>query len=197
MSLIACTECGKQVSTEANTCPSCGCPVPKQARNDPAAPTNATPAVVPGAPGAQSVLLQVRPSWWNFSWHLVLFVVLVPLLIVFVTQSWRTVGWPLPLVWLVILVLHTMYRRRSFVMRIYSDRVSVVEGFLAKESSEFFIKDIRSIDVKQGIWGRLVNIGDVTISTAATVESAEVAPGVPRPNKIKDLLISQRQKSAT
>ena len=83
MSLIACTECGKQVSTEANTCPSCGCPVPKQARNDPAAPTNATPAVVPGAPGAQSVLLQVRPSWWNFSWHLVLFVVVVPLLIVF------------------------------------------------------------------------------------------------------------------
>ena len=28
MALVACTECGKQVSTQASTCPSCGAPVP-------------------------------------------------------------------------------------------------------------------------------------------------------------------------
>ena len=27
MALVACTECGKQVSTQASTCPSCGAPV--------------------------------------------------------------------------------------------------------------------------------------------------------------------------
>ena len=39
-------------------------------------------------------------------------------------------------------------------MRVYTDRVSVEEGFFAKETSEFFIKDIRSIDVRQGgiVW---------------------------------------------
>ena len=88
-------------------------------------------------------------------------------------------------------------RRHSFVMRIYSDRVSVEEGFWSKESSEFFIKDIRSIDVRQGFWGRLVNIGDVTISTAATVEAAEKASGIPQPKRIKELLIGQRQQSVT
>ena len=82
-------------------------------------------------------------------------------------------------------------------MRIYSDRVSVEEGFWSKESSEFFIKDIRSIDVRQGVWGRLVDIGDVTISTAATVDAAEVAHGVPQPKRIKELLIAQRQQSTT
>ena len=82
-------------------------------------------------------------------------------------------------------------------MRIYSDRVSVEEGFWSKETSEFFIKDIRSIDVRQGVWGRLFGIGDVTISTAATVDAAEEARGVAQPNRIKELLISQRQQSPT
>jgi uncharacterized membrane protein YdbT with pleckstrin-like domain len=73
----------------------------------------------------------------------------------------------------------------------------VEEGFWAKESSEFFIKDIRSIDIRQGIWGRLVGIGDVTISTAATVDAAEEARGVAEPKRIKEMLIWQRQQSPT
>ncbi len=120
---------------------------------------------------AQAVLMEVRPSWWNFGWHLLFCWLLVPLFI-------------------------ALYRRYSFVMRIFSDRVSVEEGFWSKETSEFFIKDIRSIDVHQGIWGRLVGIGNVTISTAATVDAAEEAHGVAQPNRIKQLLISRRQDSA-
>jgi uncharacterized membrane protein YdbT with pleckstrin-like domain len=170
--LIACAECGSQVSTEANACPSCGYPLAQRERSDPDAPTPATQATAVAAVGAQSVLLEVRPSWWTFGWHLMFFWLLVPLLV-------------------------ALYRRHSFVMRIYTDRVSVEEGFFAKETSEFFIKDIRSVDVRQGVWGRLVGIGDVTISTAATVDAAEEARGVPQPNQIKDLLIAQRQQSTT
>lgn len=197
MALIACTECGKQVSTEAKACPSRGFPVAEQAHNDPAAPKLATQVVVIVASNAQSVLLQVRPSWWNFVWHFLFFLLVVPLLIAFVPHSWWEFGWLLLFVWLVVLLLNALYRRHSFVMRIYSDPVSVVEGFWSKESTKVFIEDIRSIDVKQGIWGRLVNIGNVTIFTAAAVDAAEEAPGVPRPNKIKDLPISQRQQSTT
>ena len=167
MALITCPECGKEVSTEAKACPACGFPVAE--RNVPA-PTPAAQASAQDAVDAQAVLLEVRPSWWNFGWHLLFCWLLVPLFI-------------------------ALYRRHSFVMRIYSDRVSVEEGFWSKESSEFFIKDIRSIDVRQGIWGRMAGIGDVTISTAATVDAAEVARGVPNPNQIKELLISRRQQS--
>ena len=77
---------------------------------------------------------------------------------------------------------------------LYADRVSIEEGLLAKEFTEFFIKDIRSIDVTQSVMGRIFNVGDVTISTAATVDAAEVAEGVPHPTKIRDLLIAQRQR---
>jgi uncharacterized membrane protein YdbT with pleckstrin-like domain len=164
MALIACPECGKEVSTEAEACPACGYPLGER---NAAAPSlgNQVRAV-----DTQSVLLKVRPSWWNFGWHLLFFWLLVPLFI-------------------------ALYRRYSFVMRIYSDRVSVEEGFWSKETSEFFIKDIRAIDVRQGVWGRLVDIGDVTISTAATVDAAEAARGVGQPKRIKELLISQRQQS--
>ena len=115
---------------------------------------------------------EVRPSWWNFGWHLAF-------------------------CWLVIPLLVALYRRHSYLMRIYSDRVSIEEGFWSKETSEFFIKDIRSIDVRQGVWGRMAGIGDVTISTAATVDAAETATGVADPNEIKDMLIAQRQQAAS
>lgn len=170
MALISCPECGHQVSTEAQACPGCGFPL--EERRDLSVPSPPAQADAVDSVGAQEVLLVVRPSWWNYGWHLLFCWLLLPLLIAF-------------------------YRRHSFVLRIYSDRVSIEEGFWAKESSEFFIKDIRSIDVRQGVWGRLVGIGDVTISTAATVDAAEEACGVAQPKRIKELLISQRQQAGT
>ena len=173
MALITCPECGKDVSTQAKACPACGFPVADRgafAAAPPGTPAERTSKL--DAVDAQAVLLAVRPSWWNFGWHLLFFWLLIPLLVAF-------------------------YRRHSFVMRIYSDRVSVEKGFWSKDSSEFFIKDIRSIEVRQGIWGRMVGIGDVTISTAATIDAAEQAPGVPDPKRIKELLISRRQQSPT
>lgn len=170
MALIACPECGRQISTEARACPACGYPLAERSRTAASSPEAQADALE--AVDTQAVLLEVRPSWWNFGWHLLFFWLLIPLLV-------------------------ALYRRHSFVMRIYSDRVSIEEGFWAKETSEFFIKDIRSIDVRQGLWGRIVGIGDVTISTAATVDAAEEACGVAQPKHIKELLIARRQQTAT
>jgi uncharacterized membrane protein YdbT with pleckstrin-like domain len=167
MALIACPECGREISTAAKTCPACGYPLAE--RSPAVTPSPEAQASAMNAVDTQTVLLEVRPSWWNFFWHLLFFWLLIPLFV-------------------------ALYRRHSFVMRIYSDRVSIEEGFWAKETSEFFIKDIRSIDVRQGVWARMVGIGDVTISTAATVDAAEEARGVADPKRIKELLIAQRQQ---
>jgi uncharacterized membrane protein YdbT with pleckstrin-like domain len=172
MALIHCPECSKPVSTEARVCPACGYRVAERVGADAAVLQPAASASAVDAVDAQAVLLEVRPSWWNYAWYLLFCWLLVPLFM-------------------------ALYWRHSFVMRIYSDRVSVEEGFWSKESSEFFIKDICSIDVHQGMWGRLVGIGDVSISTAATVDAAEEARGVSQPNRIKELLIAQRQQSTT
>lgn len=208
MPLIICTDCGRQVSTSASACPNCGWPVPAQKEQRAAPPVVTTPPEVTRPPvvtppvarpdtDANTVLLTVRESWWNFSWHVFAFVIAMPLLLWIIPNDWWSWFWAAPVGWAVFSFMHTWYHRKSFVMRIYPDRVSVVEGFIAKETSEFFIKDIRSIDIRQGLWGRIVNIGDVTISTAATTEGSELAEGVPRPRAIKELLISRRQQHST
>ncbi len=89
------------------------------------------------------ILREVRPSWWNFARHLLFSWLLAPLFV-------------------------ALCRRNGYLMRIYADRVSIVQEVQAKETTEFFIKDIRAIDLRQGFWGRMAGIGDVTIATAVT-----------------------------
>ena len=160
MALISCPECTRPVSSEAAACPGCGYPVVRKRMEERARPEEAM--------DPHQALYEVRPSWWNFGWHIAF-------------------------CWLVVPYLVALWRRHSYVMRIYPDRVSIEEGLWEKETTEFFIKDIRAIDVRRGFWGRMVGIGDVTVSTAATVDAAETACGVADPDGIKALLIARRQ----
>jgi uncharacterized membrane protein YdbT with pleckstrin-like domain len=163
MPLVSCPDCKRQVSSEAVACPSCGYPIAARVRD------GALAATIPTT--VDTVLLEVRPSWWGFFWHLLF--------------AWLVIPW-----------LVALYRRHALVLRVYPDRVALERGVFTKEHREFFIKDIRSIDVDQTMLGRLVGVGDVSISTAATVDAAEQILGVPAPMRIKDLLISQRQTVA-
>src|SRR5205809_744502 len=71
MPLINCPECGKQVSTAAHACPSCGFPVAEKLEKGEAIAS-------PTADSAAAELLaEVRPSWWNYFWHWVFFFLIV------------------------------------------------------------------------------------------------------------------------
>src|SRR5262245_9112134 len=157
MALIDCPECGRQVSTAAQACPSCGFPLAAQ---------RAQPATARD----DEVLAEVRPSWWRYFWHLVFAWLLIPLLIAWI-------------------------KRCSVVLRVYRGRVTLKRGLLSKCEREVFVRDIRSIDIDQSFLGRVANIGDLTISTSATVDAAEHVEGVPNPQQIRDLIIAQRQNA--
>ncbi len=164
MALINCPECGKQVSTAAQACPHCGFPVAERAGQAP----SAEPAA-PVRPGAGAPLAEVRPSWWRYFWHLVFFWLIVPPLI-----AW--------------------WRRASVVLQVYPGLVRLERGLISKCYREFMIRDIRAIDIDQSFLARLVDIGDLNISTAATVDAAEHIQGVPHPKAIRDLILGQRQQ---
>jgi uncharacterized membrane protein YdbT with pleckstrin-like domain len=53
-------------------------------------------------------------------------------------------------------------------------------------------RDIRSIDVDQSFFQRLIGIGNLTLSTAATVDAAEVINSIPDPRGVRDLILAQR-----
>jgi hypothetical protein len=155
MPLINCPECGRQVSTAAKACPSCGFPVAEKLPEPTAAP-------------ADELLAEVRPSWWRYFWYLLFFWLIIPFLIAWVKRS-------------------------AVVMRVYRGRVTLERGILSKCRREFFLRDIRSIDIDQSLLARMVNIGDLTISTSATEDASEHLDGVSNPQSIRDLIIAQRQ----
>jgi len=150
-------------------CPECGRQVSTAAKSCP----NCGFPVAEKLPEARTatsdeLLAEVRPSWWRYFWLLLFFWLIIP--------------------WIIAAI-----KRSSVVMRVYPERVTLRRGILSKCERELFMRDIRSIDIDQSFLDRMVNIGDVTISSSATEDAAERIEGVPAPQKIRDLIIARRQ----
>ncbi len=155
-------------------CPDCGKPVSPSARACPSCgyPVAEKVGEQDQPPATQSVpqgqlLAEVRPSWWGYFWHLFFFWLIVPPIIAY-------------------------FRRSSTVLRIYEGRVTIERGILSKCYQDYNSRDIRSIDVDQSLLQRMVDVGDLTISTSATVEGSEELKAIPDPKGIRELLLAQR-----
>jgi len=162
MPLINCPDCGKPVSSSAHACPSCGYPVAEKLAQQPAAQPS-----VSSESDSGELLAEVRPSWWGFFWYWFFF-------------------------WLLVPPLAAYFRRTSTVLRIYPRRITLERGIFSKCYQDFNPRDIRSIDVDQTFFQRLLEIGDLTISTSATVEASEQLKSIPDPTGVRDLIIAQR-----
>ncbi len=162
MALINCPDCGKPVSDSAHACPYCGYPVAEKLAQQ----ANAGEAATSGS-GKREPLAEVRPSWWGFFWYLFFF-------------------------WLIVPPIVAYFRRLSTVLRIFPDRITLERGLFSKCYLDYTPRDIRSIDVDQSFLQRLVGIGTITISTAATVDASEQLRSIPDPRGIRDLILAQR-----
>ena len=153
------------------TCPDCGKPVSDAARACPGCgyPVAERQAAIPGAATAArgEPLAEVRPSWWGYFWHLFFF-------------------------WLIVPPLVAWFQRASTVLRIWPDRITLERGLLSKCYQDYNPRDIRAVDVDQNFGQRLVGIGDLTISTAATAEGSERMASIPDPRGVRDLILAQR-----
>ena len=156
-------------------CPECHKPVSTEAR---ACPNCGYPLAdklaqqpVTGAESARvedrKVIAEVRASWWGYFWHLFFFWLIVPPIIAY-------------------------FRRASTVLRILPERITLTRGLLSKCYRDYNPRDIRSIDIDQSFLQRLVGIGDITISTAATAEGTEQVKSIPDPKGVRDMILAQR-----
>lgn len=114
------------------------------------------------------LLLEARPSWWNFFWHFFFF-------------------------WLIIPPIIALVEHAALVLRVYENRVVLEKGLLSKRVNEIFISDIRTVDTRQGITQRIFNIGNIMFGTAGTSGYESVAHGIHDPRSIRDLVMKQRQ----
>ena len=156
-------------------CPDCGKPVSTAAHACPncgypvAEKSKPAEDVAPAERGASrtQLLAEVRPSWWHYFWYLFFFWLIVPPIIAY-------------------------FRRLSTVLRIFPERILLERGIFSKCYQDYNPHDIRSIDVDQGFLQRILGIGNLTISTSATVEAAEQLRAIPDPQGVRDLILAQR-----
>src|SRR5512137_1350009 len=100
MALIDCPECKKPVSTAAQACPNCGYPISAKLGEQ------AETAESPTAPNAEP-LVEVRPSWWGYFWHLFFF-------------------------WLIVPPIVAHFSRSATVLRVFPQRITLTRGILSK-----------------------------------------------------------------
>ncbi len=93
----------------------------------------------------------------------------------------------------VVLVIVILWKRACLTLRVHTDRVIIERGILAKSFKELFITDIRTIDINQSIFQRLMGTGDMIITTPGT-QPKDVLKGFPDPSETKDAIIHLRQK---
>ena len=156
-------------------CPDCGKPVSTEAHACPncgypvAEKLDRKPAADAESPASQAVepLAEVRPSWWRYFWHLFFFWLIVPPIIAYVHRS-------------------------ATVLRVFPHRITLTRGLFSKCYRDYNPRDIRSIDIDQSFFQRIVGVGDLTISTAATAEGAETIKTIPNPQAVRDLMLAQR-----
>jgi uncharacterized membrane protein YdbT with pleckstrin-like domain len=120
----------------------------------------------------ETVVVDLHPHWWYFSRHILTGVPLLALVIVTARihdQDLRNVvRWPvgvLVLVWALWLVgKYLQWLRTYFVVT--DQRVLFRSGVFGRRGVEIPLESISNIDYRQGLWERLIGVGNLDIESA-------------------------------
>jgi len=93
-----------------------------------------------------------------------------------------------------IILLYVFLDRRFKKYIVTSRRVTARQGIFTKTVDEVNIAHICSMNVKQSLWGRLWNYGDIFIGTAGTSGVEVTIHGVSDPAAFKELIARQGVK---
>jgi hypothetical protein len=205
MPVIACPDCGRDVSPLAPACPHCGRP----------SPGGTTPM-----PAASPAALQEETLWRGTpspkvlvgrAAGLLLIVIGIPLLAHALTLQApdldsaariARIGWfftaIVALVQLVRLAI-ALVRIRSTLYTITNQRVMVERGIVTKAVSEIDLRYIDDSQFFQSLTGRILGIGNVTLISSDKSTPTYVLEGVADPRRLRELIrahayqASQRQ----
>ena len=140
-------------------------------------------------------LSRIMPSWWHFTGALALATAF------FVTGGWAFFAgrpyWrlvPIGFVGAAILFGLVALARRGLSWSITSERLIERRGILASRRREVELADIRSVEVDRRFMQRLLGIGNVLVSTAASADFLIKLEDVADPDMIAETLRQARLK---
>jgi len=129
--------------------------------------------------------LSLRPAWrYYWKWYLLIVIALS----LIITTELKIAGFSVSLIVLAIVVIH----RFRYVFIVTSRRVISRKGLIARNTDEIEIRHTREYSVRQGIVGRILNYGDIEISSAASTGVEVAFIGIISPQDLKEAIRSVR-----
>ncbi|MBE6387142.1 MAG: hypothetical protein E7045_03615 [Lentisphaerae bacterium] len=162
-SLCPCPDCDALISKRAAVCPKCGSAL----KADPS--ENKCDDI-----SHEQKVKIYRPGVMNYLWHILLGVITTPMIFGIVI-----------LLWVVIEITCTRYE-------LTTHRIIVRRGFISRMQNEIWIRDIRAMNFIQGIWQRIIGVGNISVGTAATAGAEISIAGVSNPYEIMTQINSLR-----
>jgi uncharacterized membrane protein YdbT with pleckstrin-like domain len=86
-----------------------------------------------------------------------------------------------------------LYRRLSSRYHIREGRIEHREGFIAKNVSSIRARNIREINLKQNVFQRILNFGDIEFNSAGSDHVEVRFKNIARPQKLKDRVETELQ----
>jgi uncharacterized membrane protein YdbT with pleckstrin-like domain len=87
---------------------------------------------------------------------------------------------------LIVVCALMLYRHYSSRFIIDGDIIESHHGIIARRVSSIRVEDLRNINVKQSIFQRLLGIGDVEFSSAASADAEVIFNQVANPMRVKE-----------
>jgi len=169
--LAPCPDCLATISKRAQVCPHCGAVFGRQSLS--ADRTNM--AVTRDDISAEKEIMVIHASAMNYLWGIVLGVITIPLFLIGV-----------------LILLYVWVNIRYTTYTITSLRIIVRRGWIGKVQNEIWIKDMRGANLIQGVWQRMIGVGNISIGTAATAETEICMIGIAKPQVVIDKINSLR-----
>lgn len=97
------------------------------------------------------------------------------------------------LAWLLVLPAYRQLRRRFTRLVLTRDKLRYEEGLLGRKVRTFQLAKVQDVRVEQGFWQRLLQIGDLSIGTAAETGPL-VIRNIDYPQEIADLITETSER---
>jgi membrane protein YdbS with pleckstrin-like domain len=215
-----CTNCGTYVAPNARFCAGCGAPTvdpeatryagaqPQPFIQQPYAPQGYAPQPVQAPPpvyqpvqqqpsNIEKEIFKVRPTLFFIKIGYALAAVAAVLLTILFTNTSLSPYW---YVWLPIamapLLLPAYYHiKRNMVQYVLTNhKLEIDEGFLARTTRNFPLRNIQDVTVSSTIMQRLLGYGNVVIDNASDIGGETVLKNIQTPRQYADMILREMRR---
>jgi membrane protein YdbS with pleckstrin-like domain len=207
MPLVTCPDCGRQVSTAAATCPQCNRPLGATAVAAPAGVAAAEEVAWEGVPSVKAMLGEIaRTALFVIALPIAAGLGFAPLLSVVsglgrsmteIVASNRSTLQTVVTLAVVLLIVARLTKLawhiavlRSHRYRVSNQRILLESGVLSKRLDEIDMRTVEDIEFRQGVFERMLGIGEIGIIAADKRMARFRLLGVENPRGVRELIRS-------